>query len=150
MRYTFLIAGALLATTSLSGCAAGKKAKAHSQVNTKTEDLKQKWMIKEMRGGDAALLMKKQAYISFNKEDQRGGAHFGCNGMGFEYTLPAAGKIKFGPVMSTMMYCDGITPMETIFSQGVKQEMSYEIKGHFLYLKDSKGIFITAVRPDWD
>ena len=150
MRHSFLIAGALMAAVSLSSCAASKKNKTNSSMSTNVNDLKQKWMVKEIRGGDKELLMKKGAHITFNKEDSRGGANFGCNGMGFDYTIPAPGKIRFGPVMSTMMFCEGITPMESAFSQGVKDELSYEIKGHFLYLKDSKGVFLTAVRPDWD
>lgn len=150
MRYSFLIAGALMATVSLGSCAAAKKNKTNSSVTTNADALKQKWMVKEIRGGDNAMLLKKAAYITFNKEDSRGAANFGCNGMGFDYSIPSAGKIKFGNVISTMMFCEGITQMESAFSHGVKDEMSYEIKGHFLYLKDSKGVFLTAVRPDWD
>ncbi|WP_158605948.1 META domain-containing protein [Taibaiella sp. KBW10] len=135
---------------SFTACAAGKKKSKTAQEQGTGAVLTQKWMITEMRGTTKEELIKFGAFISFNK-DMNGSAYMGCNGISFQYKLNKAQGISMSNVLSTMRYCEDSSPIENRFSQEiVKAEYQYEIKGHFLYLKDSKGVYIKAIRPDWD
>lgn len=138
-----------VAVLSFSACAAGKQKKNAASAQNTEAVLTQKWMIKEMRGATPEKLVKAGAHITFNK-DMNGSAYLGCNGVSFQYKEAKGNALSFSGVLSTMMYCDEFSPMESIFTNEIVKGYTYEIKGHFLYLKDSKGVFIKAIRPDWD
>ena len=111
--------------------------------------LKRKWMLVEFQGFTKENLSKNKAYIDLT-DKENGGAKMGCNGMFFTYKVKNQNKTEFSQIGSTMMYCDGNMDLEQKFGQLLPTMTHYEIKGHFLTLKNNKGETMKFVAEDWD
>jgi len=79
------------------------------------------------------------------KDDQMSG-NVGCNGFGGEYTVDG-NKIKFGPVMSTMMFCDAVADQELSTLTVLQEEATFILNDNRLTITSADGgAFIILVR----
>jgi heat shock protein HslJ len=116
---------------------------------TNLPNYNRKWMLVEFQGFTKENLIKNKAYIDLT-DKENGGAKMGCNGMFFTYKVKSQNKIEFSQIGSTMMYCDGNMDLEQKFGQFLPTMTHYEVKGHFLTLKNNKGETMKFVAEDWD
>ena len=112
--------------------------------------LKRKWMLVEFQGFTKEELIQKKAYLDLTHLDKGGGAKMGCNSIFFSIKLKNNHRINFSGVGSTMMYCDGNMKLEENFGKLLPTITKYQVKGHFLTLKNKNGQTMKFVAEDWD
>ncbi|WP_213197111.1 META domain-containing protein [Cloacibacterium caeni] len=112
--------------------------------------LKRKWMLVEFQGFTKEELIQKKAYLDLTHLDKGGGAKMGCNSIFFSVKLKNNHRINFSGVGSTMMYCDGNVKLEENFGKLLPTITKYQVKGHFLTLKNKNGQTMKFVAEDWD
>ena len=112
--------------------------------------LKRKWMLVEFQGFTKEELIQKKAYLDLTHLDKGGGAKMGCNSIFFSVKLKNNHRINFSGVGSTMMYCDGNVKLEENFGKLLPTITKYQVKGHFLTLKNKNGETMKFVAEDWD
>ncbi|MFN3272523.1 MAG: META domain-containing protein [Cloacibacterium caeni] len=112
--------------------------------------LKRKWMLVELQGFTKEELIQKKAYLDLTHLERGGGAKMGCNSIFFSVKLKNNHKINFSGVGSTMMYCDGNVKLEENFGKLLPTITKYQVKGHFLTLKNKNGQTMKFVAEDWD
>lgn len=112
--------------------------------------LKRKWMLVEFQGFTKEELMQKKAYLDLTHLEKGGGAKMGCNSIFFSVKLKNNHRIRFSGVGSTMMYCDGNMKLEENFGKLLPTITKYQVKGHFLTLKNKNGQTMKFVAEDWD
>ena len=112
--------------------------------------LKKKWMLVEFQGFTKEELIQKKAYLDLTHLEKGGGAKMGCNSIFFSVKLKNNHRINFSGVGSTMMYCDGNVKLEENFGKLLPTITKYQVKGHFLTLKNKNGQTMKFVAEDWD
>lgn len=112
--------------------------------------LKRKWMLIEFQGFTKEELIQKKAYLDLTHLERGGGAKMGCNSIFFSVKLKNNHKINFSGVGSTMMYCDGNVKLEENFGKLLPTITKYQVKGHFLTLRNKNGQTMKFVAEDWD
>ena len=112
--------------------------------------LKRKWMLVEFQGFTKEELIQKKAYLDLTHLEKGGGAKMGCNSIFFSIKLKNNHRINFSGVGSTMMYCDGNVKLEENFGKLLPTITKYQVKGHFLTLKNKNGQTMKFVAEDWD
>lgn len=112
--------------------------------------LKRKWMLFEFQGFTKEELIQKKAYLDLTHLEKGGGAKMGCNSIFFSVKLKNNHRIHFSGVGSTMMYCDGNMKLEENFGKLLPTITKYQVKGHFLTLKNKNGQTMKFVAEDWD
>lgn len=112
--------------------------------------LKRKWMLVEFQGFTKEELIQKKAYLDLTHLEKGGGAKMGCNSIFFSVKLKNNHRINFSGVGSTMMYCDGNMKLEENFGKLLPTITKYQVKGHFLTLKNKNGQTMKFVAEDWD
>ena len=112
--------------------------------------LKRKWMLVEFQGFTKEELIQKKAYLDLTHLDKGGGAKMGCNSIFFSVKSKNNHRINFSGVGSTMMYCDGNMKLEENFGKLLPTITKYQVKGHFLTLKNKNGQTMKFVAEDWD
>lgn len=112
--------------------------------------LKRKWMLVEFQGFTKEELIQKKAYLDLTYLEKGGGAKMGCNSIFFSVKLKNNHRINFSGVGSTMMYCDGNMKLEENFGKLLPTITKYQVKGHFLTLKNKNGQTMKFVAEDWD
>ncbi len=71
------------------------------------------------------------------KDGQMNG-NVGCNGFGGEYTVKGD-AIEFGPVMSTMMFCESVADQESAVLATLQEKTSFVIDGNVLTITSADG-----------
>ena len=112
--------------------------------------LNRKWMLIEFQGFTKEELIQKKAYLVLTHLEKGGGAKMGCNSIFFSVKLKNNHRIYFSGVGSTMMYCDGNMKLEENFGKLLPTITKYQVKGHFLTLKNKNGQTMKFVAEDWD
>ena len=112
--------------------------------------LKRKWMLVEFQGFTKEELIQKKAYLDLTHLEKGGGAKIGCNSIFFSVKFKNNHRINFSGVGSTMMYCDGNMKLEENFGKLLPTITKYQVKGHFLTLKNKNGQTMKFVAEDWD
>jgi heat shock protein HslJ len=78
------------------------------------------------------------ASIEFDSEGRMNG-NVGCNGFGGDYTVDG-GTIRFGPIMSTMMFCEGPVGAQEMETIAVFQESAqFVIDGDTMMITSADG-----------
>ena len=73
------------------------------------------------------------------KEDGKIEGNVGCNGFGGDYTVEG-NTITFGPIVSTLMFCEGpVGDQETATLNVLAETVSYTIEGDTLTITSSDG-----------
>lgn len=94
-----------------------------------------KWILDKI---DGESIKTEQAFISFDTENERFGGKGGCNGMGGNLSVEGS-KIKMSEIISTKMYCEGLSEIENRFIVRLEQTTRFLIKEKRLYLyRDGK------------
>lgn len=121
---------ALLLALALTACSAGAS----------TPDLKgTSWNLIAIN--DQPVLADSAPTLVF--EDGQAGGNGSCNSFGGEYTLNN-GKLTFGSLMSTMMYCEGLSEQESAYLQALEAAASYQVKDNTLHILNADGQVILA------
>ncbi len=107
------------------------------------------WMLVEFQEFTKDELVKNKANINLTQKEN-GSAKMGCNSMFFSYKIKSNHLIEFSQPGSTMMYCEGNMKLEQDFGKLLPTMKHYEIKGHFLTLKNESGQAMKFVAADWD
>ena len=115
---------ALLAMLILSACAGGSSA-----------DIQGQWKLVSYDQNPAAPDV--ETSIEFKNGQLNG--NVGCNSFGGEYTVDED-TINFGPIMSTMMFCEGPIGEQEMGTLAVLQEKStFVIDGNTLTITSADG-----------
>lgn len=73
------------------------------------------------------------------KEDGKIEGNVGCNGFGGDYTVEG-NSITFGPIVSTLMFCEGpVGDQETTTLNVLVETVSYTLEGDTLTITSSDG-----------
>jgi heat shock protein HslJ len=124
MKMKKMLFVALLAMLILSACAGGSSA-----------DIQGQWKLVSYNQNPAAPDV--ETSIEF-KDGQLNG-NVGCNSFGGEYTMDED-TINFGPIMSTMMFCEGPIGEQEMGTLAVLQEKStFVIDGNTLTITSADG-----------
>jgi len=78
-----------------------------------------------------------ETMIDFDKEGRMSG-NVGCNGFGGDYTVDGD-TLKFGPVMSTMMFCEAVADQESGTLAALQEMPSFELNGNLLTITSTDG-----------
>jgi heat shock protein HslJ len=82
--------------------------------------------------------------ISFNKDGKFGGS-VGCNSFGADYKMDGD-QITFGSIVSTMMFCEGISDQEsTVLTILTDKTVNYKINGDQLTLTSTDGASVVVL-----
>jgi heat shock protein HslJ len=103
------------------------------------------WRLKALGPADdpQPALPDVDATLTFDDQGRMSG-NVGCNGFGGDYKV-AGDKITFGPVMSTMMYCDATMTQEQTALQILAEDVTYKIEGSTLTItKDGQVLVLEA------
>ncbi len=129
-QYQLLIALPVLAGLVLAACAGGAPAPSASPAGT--------WEL--VSYGDPSNLTPAlpdvDTFVEF-KDGQMGG-NVGCNGFGGEYSVDGD-TITFGPVMSTMMYCEAIAEQEAGTLAVFQEKAKFVLDGDMLTITSADG-----------
>jgi heat shock protein HslJ len=95
------------------------------------------WHLVEV--GGIPLAGEQRPFVKFNAVEKKAAGYAGCNNFFGGYELDGS-SLKFGPVGSTRMFCEGKAgEVELRFMQALEQTRSWEIRDvALLLLKDSE------------
>ncbi len=91
------------------------------------------WVLQSINGFQMEAEIQKTPSLSFSDTALRVGGNGGCNGFGGDYTLKGK-QIKFGRMLSTMMYCEHGSQTEKAYLAALGKVDAYKIEGDKLYL----------------
>lgn len=100
------------------------------------------WALVEISG--QPVVADSSPTLSF-EEEQAGGSG-SCNSFGGEYTLDN-GKLTFGPLVSTMMYCEDTMEQETAYLAALQSAAAYQMEDGRLLILDADGVVVLAFEP---
>jgi len=83
--------------------------------------------------------------IVFDSEGRMSG-NVGCNGFGGNYTIKDE-QIEFGPVMSTMMFCETIAEQESTTLAVFQETATYIFDGNTLTITSTDGSSAIVLEP---
>lgn len=94
------------------------------------------WNLFSLMGSNVTVAdsLGKQASIIFNKDGTVTG-NGGCNSFSGNYELNDSSQIKFGPIISTKMYCPNAKE-EVLYFDLLSRTDNYLIKADTLYLRN--------------
>jgi len=108
----------------LTACAGGTTASIEGQ-----------WILVSYNG----LTAVPDVETSIEFKDGQMSGNVGCNGFGGEYSV-AGNAITFGPVMSTMMFCEGpVGDQESATLTVLQEKTSFVIDGNTLTITSTDG-----------
>jgi heat shock protein HslJ len=99
------------------------------------------WRLVELNG--RAPLQETEITLTF--EENRAGGNSGCNSYGGEYKRESGGKLEFGEIEQTLMFCmepEGVMDQETEYTNLLLQAAGYRIADERLEFQDGGGITI--------
>jgi heat shock protein HslJ len=93
-----------------------------------------KWKLTSMTVGEKGISIV--APITLNLKDNRIGGKGGCNSYGGNYSLGKSGKVKFSTIISTKMYCEGVSDIESIYFGSLLKANKIQIKNGKLIIQN--------------
>ncbi|MCG2786573.1 MAG: META domain-containing protein [Anaerolineae bacterium] len=100
------------------------------------------WALVEISGQPAVA--GSSPTLSF--EEEQAGGNGSCNSFGGEYTLDND-KLTFGPLVSTMMYCEETMEQETAYLAALQSAAAYQMEDGRLLILDAEGVVVLAFEP---
>ena len=118
----------LLAVLMLAACAGGSSASVEGQ-----------WKLVSYgpASSQTPAAPDVETSIEFNSDGNMTG-NVGCNGFGGEYSVKGD-QMEFGPVMSTMMYCEEIAEQESGTLAVFQETASFVLDGDTLTITSADG-----------
>jgi len=111
------------------------------------------WKLSKLLGNEIAVQdtsSGKQAFIIFSKDGRAAGSG-GCNSFAGTYSTSDSSIIRFGPLISTKMFCEAVK-YENLFLDILSKTDNFLIENDTLYLRnrtmDSTAKFV-AVEKDF-
>jgi heat shock protein HslJ len=104
------------------------------------------WRLVELNG--RAPLQETEITLTF--EDNRAGGNSSCNSYGGEYKRERGGKLEFGEIEQTLMFCmepEGVMDQEMEYTDLLLQAASYRIADERLEIQDQGGKTILGYEP---
>lgn len=111
--------------------------------------LKRTWYLTEMQGFTREQLTAIKAELDL-RQLPKASAYMGCNRLMLNADAQNDGKIQFGSVAATRMYCENEMHAEKQFSQTIPSFNQYHVEGHQLILRNPQGQTMRFVAQDWD
>jgi heat shock protein HslJ len=96
------------------------------------------WKLVELNGREP--LQGTEVTLIF--DEKRGGGNSSCNSYGGEYQSGPDGKLEFGEIEQTLMFCmepEGVMDQETEYSNLLLQAANYRITNERLEIQDGGG-----------
>lgn len=123
-----ILFASLLAMLVLTACAGGGSSSIQGQ-----------WKLVSYgsASGQIPAVPDVETSIEFDSEGRMGG-NVGCNGFGGEYSMKG-GQIEFGPVMSTMMYCEEVAEQESSTLAVFQETATFVLDGDTLTITSADG-----------
>ena len=100
------------------------------------------WNLVELNG--QPVLENSNPTLVF--EADRAGGNGSCNSIGGEYQSEN-GKLSFGPMISTMMYCEGLMDQEMAYLKALETAASYQVRDNNLQILNADGQVILIFMP---
>jgi len=79
-------------------------------------------------------------------EADRAGGNGSCNTFGGDYKVEN-GKLTFGPIVSTLMYCEGYMDQESAYLSALHEAAEYQIQGGNLHIMNADGQVSLILSP---
>jgi heat shock protein HslJ len=79
-------------------------------------------------------------------EADRAGGNGSCNTFGGDYKVEN-GNLTFGPIESTLMYCEGSMDQESAYLTALQEAAGYQIKGGNLHILNADGQVTLILSP---
>lgn len=117
----------LLAMLLLAACAGGSPA-----------TIEGGWKLVSYGPASGQVSAVPDAETSIEFKDGQLSGNVGCNGFGGEYSIKG-GQIEFGPVMSTMMYCENVAKQESSTLAVFQETASFVLDGDTLTITSADG-----------
>lgn len=93
-----------------------------------------RWVIETLNGDKVELPKEdREIFIVFQSNEPRFHGMAGCNNIGGAYELEGKSSLKFGKMMSTMMFCEHMQ-IEDALTSALEMIDSYKIEGQTLHL----------------
>jgi heat shock protein HslJ len=123
-----ILFASLLAMFVLTACAGGGSASIQGE-----------WKLVSYgpAGEQISAVADVETSIAFDAEGQMSG-NVGCNGFGGEYSIQGD-KIEFGPVMSTMMFCENVAEQESGTLAVFQETATFVLDGDTLTIISADG-----------
>ena len=117
----------LLVLLTLSACTGGASASVEGQ-----------WKLVSLGGPATQLTVDPEieTLIEFTQGNLNG--NVGCNGFGGEYTVDG-NTLTFGPIMSTMMFCEEVAVQESVTLSVLQEKATFELDGNTLTVTSADG-----------
>lgn len=100
------------------------------------------WNLVEIAG--QPVVAGSNPTLSF--EQGQAGGNGSCNSFGGSYEA-GNGKLTFGPLMSTLMYCENSMEQETAYLAALQEAAGYEIKDGTLLILNANGQVVLIFEP---
>ena len=117
----------LLAVLMLAACAGGSSASVEGQ-----------WKLVSYGPAASQTPAAPDVETSIEFKDGQLNGNVGCNGFGGEYSIKGD-QMEFGPVMSTMMYCEEIAEQESGTLAVFQETASFVLDGDTLTITSADG-----------
>jgi len=129
----------LLLVLLLSACSSGLGSKDTPNLDGTA------WTMTEINGRFA--LGSTTVWISFDGDEVGGSG--GCNSYGGDVTKNNRGKMEFGMINMTLMYCmeDGVSDQESKYMMALNEVRTYHMSGGLLVMSNAEGDVILKFTP---
>lgn len=117
----------LLMTLALAACGGGSSASIEGQ-----------WKLVSYGPSSGQVSAAPDVETSIEFKDGQMSGNVGCNGFGGEYSIKD-GQIEFGPVMSTMMYCEAVAEQESSTLAVFQETAGFVLDGDTLTITSADG-----------
>lgn len=123
----------LLAAFTIAACAGGA-----------SESIEGQWALVSYGPTSSQTPALPDVETSIEFMDGRMGGNVGCNGFGGEYEVDG-GSITFGPVVSTMMFCEDIADQESGTLAVFQEEATFVLDGDRLTITSADGASVIVL-----
>jgi heat shock protein HslJ len=123
-----ILTAGLFVVLALSACAGGSD----------SPSLEGQWRLVSYGSASAQIPAAPDVETSIEFKDGQMSGNVGCNGFGGEYTVDGD-TITFGPIMSTMMFCEAVAVQESSTLAVFQETASFVLDGDTLTIKSTDG-----------
>ncbi|MEP0806185.1 MAG: META domain-containing protein [Chloroflexota bacterium] len=123
-----ILAAGLFVVLALNACAGGSD----------SPSLEGQWRLVSYGSASAQIPAAPDVETSIEFKDGQMSGNVGCNGFGGEYTVDGD-TITFGPIMSTMMFCEAVAVQESSTLAVFQEKASFVLEGDTLTIKSTDG-----------
>lgn len=114
------------------------------------DPLKRKWMLVSFNEFSKEYLIQQNAYLDLSSQNNLFEANFGCHKAILKAKRKKNKSLKLYRINSKTNSCTQGKNLETVFLHFISNEIKYEVEGHFLTLKNKKGMEMKLIAEDWD